>query len=98
MAFGFVVVLHVCVDDVFDGLLMIFAFGFLVLSANVGLDCVFYLIGVHICCWEMVQETRILCLVHLLFTILGFFINILHILAFVAFFFDDFAPILCFLV
>jgi uncharacterized membrane protein YqaE (UPF0057 family) len=38
------------------------------------------------------------CLVHLLFTILGFIINILHVCAFVADVFDDFAPNLCFLV
>jgi uncharacterized membrane protein YqaE (UPF0057 family) len=38
------------------------------------------------------------CLVHLLFTILGFIINILHVCAFVADVFDDFAAILCFLV
>ena len=38
------------------------------------------------------------CLVHLLFTILGFIINILHVRAFFADVFDDFAHILCFLV
>jgi hypothetical protein len=61
------------VDDVFDGLLMSFAFGFLGFSANVGLVCLFCLIGVHVCCWEMVHETRILCLDRLPFTILDFF-------------------------
>jgi hypothetical protein len=38
------------------------------------------------------------CLVYLLFTMLGFIINILHVHAFVANVCDDFAPILCFLV
>jgi hypothetical protein len=71
LVFGFVVVLHVCVDldDVFDGLVMFFAFGFLGFSANVGLVCLFCLIGFHICCWE----TRILCLDRLPFTIWIFF-------------------------
>jgi hypothetical protein len=65
--------MFVCADDVLDGVLVFFAFGFLGFSANGGLVCGFCLIGVHICCWEMVEETRILCLVHLPFTVLDFF-------------------------